>query len=196
MDDDDAPTGSAARADRGGELFPPPQSLCGCQHDAPLAETPTLRPRGGRGPCRGAPRGSSGRRGCASAAGSRGSSRAGGCSAGRCACSRQAPSSCASRATCARKVVLGEAARATAGTPYLSPYQGQLNSRSRVRAGRDTVNARHYPPQTPQLCTAVERLWTTLLACPVAGLHGRTPDSAGQRGTHRATDEAFVRWGR
>ena len=47
-----------------------------------------LRPTASRGPCGGARRGSSGRRGCACAGGSRGSWTVGGCSAGRCACSR------------------------------------------------------------------------------------------------------------
>ena len=80
------------------------------------------------------------------------------------------------------------------------PTSERLDSRSRVRGGPRRVNARRGPcgPPSPSdgnpvMWTAVERLWTTLLACPVA-VHARedsiVPD---QGGTRRATDEALGR---
>jgi hypothetical protein len=42
--------------------------------------------------------------------------------------------------------------------------------------------------------TAVERLWTTLLTCPVT-VHSERVGRWPCRGKSRATDEAFIRWG-
>ena len=90
VNDDGAPPGAAATANRCGEVCATPQSVRRGQHDY-LAFRPDrrrLRPTACRGPWLGGRRGRRGRHGCACAAGNRGSSHAGGCSAGRCACSR------------------------------------------------------------------------------------------------------------
>jgi hypothetical protein len=99
-------------------------------------------------------------------------------SAGRCACSRQAPSSYAGEHfTAHREVMCPGKARPGRQSPWMQLTRTRRRSLTRVRAGVRSVNdhggtARHARLTHAFLWTAVEWLWTTLLACPVAG-HSR-----------------------
>jgi hypothetical protein len=99
-----------------------------------------------------------------------------------------------------RPVIQGSATAVKADTPSYQPTSGRLLSRSRVparpSAARATLLTRPAAlrPTKPSLMwTAVERLWTTLLACPVT-VHTGTVEMMAVPGapTEQPTGRSFV----